>query len=128
MYDELVTVQTGSSNRLGFRSIDSRVFDTGFFDSFFTGSAGVSNSLALFNDIGGISAGAGELNFIPDSTKANSLLRVGIGKSGNYTDIGGTAITSSVISASSEIIGDTKRDSFIFGCDTIAGGIAQRSV
>ena len=127
--DTVLTWNTTGNGLVGKREISSYVWGDGLDDHFIarsTSSNYFENYVGTFNSNLELISNS-DLRFIPDSTKTNAGLQIGGSSPGTGTSfIGQNAITSSIISASTEIIGDTKRDSFTRGFLTTAGGILTR--
>ena len=127
--DTVLTWNAGNGI-IGKRDISSYVWGDGLDDNFIarsTSSIYSENYVGTFNSNLELVSNL-DLKFIPDSTKTNVGFLIGGSSPGTGTSfIGQNAITSSIISASTEIIGDTKRDSFTRGFLRSSDGIAMRS-
>lgn len=127
--DTVLTWNAGNGI-IGKRDISSYVWGDSLDDNFIaksTSSIYSENYVGTFNSNLELISNL-DLKFIPDPTKTNAGLQIGGSSPGTGTSfIGQYAITSSVISASTEIIGDTKRDSFTQGFLRTSDGIAARA-
>ena len=126
--DTVLTWNAGNG-LIGKRDISHYVWGDGLDDNFIarsTSSNYVENTVGTFNSNLELVTNF-DLQFIPDTTRTNAGLQIGGSSPGTGTSfIGQNAITSSIISASTEIIGDTKRDSFTRGFLTTAEGMLSR--
>lgn len=125
-----VIVHLSLNGLIGKREISSYVWGDGLTDNFIarsTSSNYTAQTIGAFNSNLELVSNL-NLKFITDTTRTNSGLQIGGASPGTGTTfIGQNAITSSIISASTEIIGDTKRDSFTRGFFRTSDGIDNKA-